>query len=259
MPMPMPMPMPMTATMPPPATALSRGPSTAPVLSAAQARTQALVLDFGGVISRTLFETHALSEQALGLPPGTLAWRGPFDPDRDPLWLAMQADRISERDYWRTRAAEVGRLLGEDWADMQTLVQRARGADVQAVIRPEAVAAIHAAKAAGCRLAILSNELDLFYGAGFRSRLPLLALFDVVVDATYTHILKPDARAYADCVAQLAQLSPGLQAHDCVFVDDQLRNVRGGEAAGLRCVHFEVMQPQRSYDQALALLGLPAS
>jgi len=32
------------------------------------AATRALVLDFGGVISRTLFETHDLSEAALGLP-----------------------------------------------------------------------------------------------------------------------------------------------------------------------------------------------
>jgi len=40
---------------------------------------KALVLDFGGVISRMLFETHELSEQALGLPRGTLTWRGPFD------------------------------------------------------------------------------------------------------------------------------------------------------------------------------------
>jgi putative hydrolase of the HAD superfamily len=32
--------------------------------------------DFGGVISVTLFERHARSEQALGLPPGTLTWRG---------------------------------------------------------------------------------------------------------------------------------------------------------------------------------------
>ena len=69
---------------------------------------QALVLDFGGVISRTLFETHALSEAALGLPPGTLAWRGPFDPDTDALWRDMQAERISERDYWLARTREVG-------------------------------------------------------------------------------------------------------------------------------------------------------
>lgn len=212
---------------------------------------QALVLDFGGVISRMLFETHALSERALGLPAGTLTWRGPFDPASDPLWRDMQADKLSERDYWLQRTREVGRLVGEDWQRMETFVQRARGADVDAVIRPEAVAAIHAAKAAGKRLAILSNELDLFYGAGFREQLPLLRLFDVIVDATYTQVLKPDPRAYAACVDKL-----GLRAAECVFVDDQLRNVEGGRRAGLPTVHFDVQRPQASFDQALALLGV---
>ena len=61
---------------------------------------QALILDFGGVISRTLFETHDLTERSLSLPPGTLQWRGPFDVEHDPLWRDMQADRITERDYW---------------------------------------------------------------------------------------------------------------------------------------------------------------
>ena len=214
---------------------------------------QALVLDFGGVISRTLFETHALTEQALGLPAGTLQWRGPFDPAGDPLWRDMQADKISERDYWMARTREVGRLVGEDWDRMETFVQRSRGADVQAVIRPEAVAAIQAAKAAGRLLAILSNELDLFYGADFRRRLPMLGLFDVVIDATHTGILKPDPRAYALCTEAL-----GLPASACVFVDDQKRNVDGGRRAGMRVVHFDVMQPQASYDEALRLLGLPA-
>ena len=212
---------------------------------------QALVLDFGGVISRTLFETHDLSEQALGLPPGTLRWRGPFDPAGDALWCDMQADRISERDYWMARTREVGRLVGEDWDRMETFVQRARGADVEAVIRPEAVAAIHAAKAAGRRLAILSNELDLFYGADFRRRLPLIDLFDVVVDATHTGILKPDARAYGLVTEQL-----GCAARDCVFVDDQMRNIVGARAVGMQTVHFDVTRPLASYGAALALLGL---
>lgn len=210
---------------------------------------KALVLDFGGVISRTLFETHALSEAALGLPPGTLTWCGPFAPQTDPLWRAMQADEISEREYWTTRTREVGRLLGEDWQDMKTFVQRARGADVDAVIRPEAVAAIHQAKSAGCKLAVLSNELDLFYGADFRQRLPLLDLFDVIVDATYTGILKPDPRAYETCLAQL-----GVRAGDAVFVDDQWRNIEGALRCGLQVVHFDVCQPQASY--ALAMQAL---
>ncbi|RUU09087.1 HAD family phosphatase, partial [Mesorhizobium sp. M7A.T.Ca.TU.009.01.3.2] len=105
---------------------------------------QALVLDFGGVVTRTLFETHALTEQALGLASGTLQWRGPFDPDSDPLWRAMQADEISERDYWRSRTSEVGRLVGEDWQAMETFVQRARGAEPEKVVRPEADNAIRA-------------------------------------------------------------------------------------------------------------------
>lgn len=212
---------------------------------------QALVLDFGGVISRTLFETHALTEATLGLPPGTLTWRGPFDPAGDELWQDMQADRITERDYWLARTQQVGRLVGEDWTRMEQLVQRCRGADVQAVIRPEAVAAIEAARAAGCRLAILSNELDLFYGTGFRQRLPLLQHFSVVVDATYTHILKPDPRAYQAALEQLQ-----LPAQACVFVDDQARNVAGGLRAGLRCVHFDVQQPAQGFGQALDLLGV---
>lgn len=212
---------------------------------------QALVLDFGGVISRTLFETHALSEQALGLPPGTLRWRGPFDPASDPLWQDMQADRITERDYWMQRTREVGALLGEHWDRMETFVQRARGADVQAVIRPEAVAAIQAAQAAGCRLAVLSNELDLFYGADFRHRLPLMDCFEVVVDATYTQILKPDPRAYA-----LVTEALGQPPERCVFVDDQARNIAGAQRAGWQTVHFDVMQPRASFATALGLLGL---
>ncbi|MFM2059827.1 MAG: hypothetical protein RLY71_4212 [Pseudomonadota bacterium] len=213
---------------------------------------RALILDFGGVISRTLFETHDLSEAALGLPPGTLTWHGPFDPAGDPLWRDMQAERISERDYWLARSREVGRLVGEDWHDMATFVQRARGADVAAVIRPEAVAAIHTAKAAGHRLAILSNELDLFYGADFRHRLALLGLFDVVVDATHTGILKPDARAYRQCLDEL-----GLDASACVFVDDQRRNVLGAQRVGMATVHFDVQAPGASFAQALQWLSSP--
>lgn len=215
------------------------------------ASTKALVLDFGGVISRTLFETHDLSEAALGLPPGTLTWRGPFAPDTDALWQAMQADHITEREYWTVRTQSVGRLVGEEWNDMQTFVQRARGADVAAVIRPEAVAAVQQAKAAGCKLAVLSNELDMFYGASFRERLPLLQLFDVIIDATYTGILKPDRRAYEMCTDAL-----GIAPADCVFVDDQSRNVLGAMRLGWQTVQFDVTSPSDSYQRALRLLGL---
>jgi putative hydrolase of the HAD superfamily len=212
---------------------------------------RALILDFGGVITRTLFETHDLTERALGLAPGTLTWRGPFAPDTDPLWRDMQAGRITERAYWARRTAEVAALLGQDWTRMSDFVRAARGADPDAVIRPEFRAAIARARAAGIRLAILSNELDLFYGADFRARLPFLRDVEVIVDATHTGILKPDPRAYAAVLDAL-----GLPAEECVFVDDQARNVEGARALGLPTVQFDVARPGDSYASALTLLGL---
>jgi len=212
---------------------------------------KALILDFGGVVTRTMFETHDITERALGLPPGTLTWRGPFDTAGDPLWQAMQAREITERDYWMTRTQEVGRLLGEDWTDMKTFVQRARGADAELVLRPEARDAILRVKQAGLRLAILSNELDLFYGVEFRKRFPLIDLFDVIVDATYTKVLKPDRQAYEQVLAEL-----GLDRKNCVFVDDQKKNIEGAEAVGLPHVHFDVTRPAESYAQALEMLGV---
>lgn len=212
---------------------------------------KALILDFGGVVTRTLFETHDLTEKALGLKPGTLTWRGPFEPSTDPLWVSMQNRDITERDYWMTRTRETGKLIGEDWTSMVQFVQRARGAEPELVLRPEARTAILAAKAAGCRLAVLSNELDLFYGVEFRRRFPLISMFDAIIDATYTGILKPDPRAYQLCLDGLK-----LKAVDCVFVDDQLKNVEGAAALGIPTVHFDVKDPGGSYAEALVLLGV---
>ncbi|MBX4926419.1 HAD family hydrolase [Rhizobium binae] len=212
---------------------------------------RALILDFGGVVTRTLFETHGITERTLGLPRGSLTWLGPFDTATDPLWVKMQNREITERDYWLTRAGEVGRLVGENWADMQTFVRRARGAEPELVLRPEARDAILKAKKAGLKLAILSNELDLFYGVEFRKRFPLIDLFDVIADATYTKILKPDPRAYEQVLTEL-----GLPREACVFVDDQKKNIEGAEAVGLPHVHFDVTRPAESYARALAMLGL---
>jgi putative hydrolase of the HAD superfamily len=215
-----------------------------------KAVTRALVLDFGGVISKTLFETHALSEAALGLPGGTLAWQGPFDPDGDEAWRAMQAGEMTERDYWALRMRETGALIGETWSEFPEFVGRLRGADPQAVIRPEALDAIARAKAFSFKLAILSNELDLFYGKDFRSKLPFLADFDLIVDATYTGILKPDPRAFNFVTDGL-----DMAAKDCVFVDDQPKNLGGAVSVGMPYVHFDVTRPGESYARGLDMLA----
>ncbi len=113
-------------------------------------------------------------------------------------------------------------------------------------------ALVEAAHGAGYRLAILSNELDLFYGVALRQRLKCLSRFELSVDATYTGCLKPDPQTYALCLQQLQ-----LPAAQCVFVDDQQRNIDGARAAGLRTVWIDVQRPQAACDEAAHRLGLP--
>ena len=137
-------------------------------------------------------------------------------------------------------------MLDAGWPEMSRCIRAALGADPASIVRPEAVAAINAAKRGGRKLAILSNELDLFYGAGFRDSLPLLGEFDVIYDATHTGILKPRARAYRDCLEQLS-----VTANRSVFVDDQMRNIRGARSVGMRAIHFDVTRPAESFAKAL--------
>lgn len=216
-----------------------------------QTPAKALILDFGSVITLTMFETHRFSEKNLGLPPGSLTWMGPFDPAADTLWAAMQRDEITERDYWLIRARETGALLGENWDSMTEFVIRARGKNTGKIIRPEILPLISAVKGSGKKLAILSNELDLFFGKALRQSLEFLQDFDVISDATYTGILKPDPRAYEACLDAL-----GLEAGECVFIDDQMRNVRGGLNVGLRALHLDVHHPRRAFNRALEELGV---
>jgi putative hydrolase of the HAD superfamily len=48
----------------------------------------------------------------------------------------------------------------------------------------------------------------------------------------------------------------GVTPAQCVFVDDQLKNIRGAEAAGMQVVHFDVTDPAGIFDKALRLLGI---
>ena len=210
---------------------------------------RALVLDFGGVISKTLFEDHARNEAALGLDAGTLTWMGPFDPSSDLLWVQMQNDEISERDYWLQRTREVGQLAGKNWTEMSDFVRAVRGDQCDAIIRPEARQLVQEVTRAVAKLAILSNELDLFYGEGFTARWDFFDPFDAVVDGTYTRVLKPDIRAYTSC-AQALSVAPS----DCVFIDDQLRNIKGGTQAGMMAVHLDVTRPGDAFTRAKQLL-----
>ncbi|MCO5102181.1 MAG: HAD-IA family hydrolase [Burkholderiaceae bacterium] len=221
-------------------------------VDATQARRfDALLLDFGSVVTFTAFERHRDSERALGLAQGTFGWLGPVDPATDPLWRSMERGEISERDYWSRRAAEVGSMVGRpEWTPLD-FFQAIRGEDPNLAVRESARRAVAAARAAGLRVGILSNELELYWGRPFMDRLDLLRDIDVLVDATHTHILKPDPRAYA-----LALEALGVDAQRVLFVDDQLRNVEGARRLGIEAVHFDVAAADACFASVCGRLGI---
>jgi len=221
-------------------------------MSGRTGRPRGLLLDFGSVISTSVFERHREIEEVLGLARGRLTWLGPLAPETDPVWEAMQRDEISERDYWAIRARELGEAVGErDW-DVLTMLTRVRQVDPNDVVRPGMQRLIRTAGARGIKVAMLTNELELFYGKEFLRRMDVLEHFDAIVDATHTGILKPDPRAYAMATAAME-----LPAREILFVDDQFRNIAGAVKAGLQTQHFDVRDVPGQIAAVAARLGLP--
>ena len=209
-----------------------------------------LLLDFGGVIVRTIFECLDEIEGHFGLGRGSLDWTGPLDPARDEGWRAMLDGRISERDYWRERLSALGQLVGRELG-MVEVIAAMSSADANRAVRPEAAAIVAKAKAAGCQLGVLSNELERIYGKDVVAQFAILREMDGVADGSRSGIRKPSPEAFAGALAALHS-----RAEETVFVDDQPGNVAAAIALGMAGVAFDVRDPTSSFRAAEQLLGI---
>ncbi len=212
---------------------------------------RALILDFGGPLLRTPFELVRATERRLGLPRLTFDWRGPFDPDGDPLWRRLRAGMISEPEYWAVRAAEFATVTGR--SGVRAMMRELFCGREDQVVRSEAFAAVRAARMLGCRVGVLTNDLTLFHDDEWVADIHVLTELDAVIDAARLGVRKPDPTAYRAALDVL-----GVTAPEAVFVDDLPVNVDGARAVGIPAVLFDVVRPAASYAQALALLNTQA-
>jgi putative hydrolase of the HAD superfamily len=211
---------------------------------------KALIFDFGGPVLLTPFELRAVGEESMGVPAGSLAWTGPFDPDADPQWRAFQSGEMTEREYWAIQAEKFAQLTGEP-ATMPALMGHLYDGSPEQLLRPGAVALIRDAKAAGIPVGLLTNDLTTFHDADWVARMTILEEFDCVVDGRADGVMKPNAAAY-----ELICNRMGFAPEDCVFIDDQVVNLDGAEAVGLIGVYLDPTDPEPAYAKARILLGL---
>lgn len=194
----------------------------------AGSRPGVLVLDVGGVVIPSLFETVAIE----GFPAGPLAG--------EPEWRRVQQGQTSERDYWRAVAeARPGLDVPALWRACSRVRDELRGA--------------LDALAGRVRLVAFTNDMAHFFGADWSRRFPELAAFDAIVEASKLGVHKPDPAAY-----RAAADAVGERPEACLFVDDLQANLRGAEAAGMRTRLFDVRDPAGAVAAVLDDLGLAA-
>jgi putative hydrolase of the HAD superfamily len=211
-----------------------------------------LLLDIGGVVHSTAMHLAGrLAEQEPAMRP-VIERIGGIASDRDELWQQMLRRQVTEREYWARRAAEFGAAVGETW-DTRAMMHRLYGLPQQEWLRAETVDLMTATKAAGLRLGALTNDMTAFHGPGWVERQEHLKLFDVIVDASLTGVMKPDPRAFRQGAEAL-----GLPAEQIVFLDDMPWNVEGARQAGMIAVQVPWDDPGPAIDTARKLLRLPS-
>ena len=78
---------------------------------------------------------------------------------------------------------------------------------------------------------------------------PFLNLFRDIVVSGDEKLIKPDAAIFELCLKRNK-----LQATDCLFIDDSLKNVKGAEAVGMQAHNFTTPEKLRSDLKARGLL-----
>ena len=161
----------------------------------AAGRLSGLLLDIGGVVHNTgvrMVERLARREPAM---QPVIEEIGGIASDRDELWQRMLRRQVTERDYWAQRAAELGAAVGETW-DTRALMDRFYQLPEHEWLCAPTIELMTDAKAAGLRVGALTNDMTAFHGPEWVARQAHLKLFDVIVDASLTGVMKPDPRAF---------------------------------------------------------------
>jgi epoxide hydrolase-like predicted phosphatase len=203
---------------------------------------EALVIDFGGVMTTSLEDAMAAFAMSHGIEMQELmrvAFRA-YTGAEDELVTDFETGRLSEADFSIAFAARL-----QEYSGVHVEHDGLLAALFRADLEEDMFELVERAKSAGYKTALLSNS----WGMGLYPIDRIRALFDVVVISGEVGLRKPDPDIFKLTVDKL-----GLEAGACVFVDDHPGHLKAAQEAGMTTVLHKA--PAQSIAEVEALLSL---
>ncbi|WP_339832874.1 HAD-IA family hydrolase [uncultured Parvibaculum sp.] len=207
---------------------------------------EAVIWDFGGVLTTSPFEAFARYERERGLPKDLIRNINASNPDNN-AWALFERSECTLDEFDRLFAAEAQargyKVPGRDIIEL-----------LSGDIRPEMVEALKRCKARA-KVGCITNNVSAGEGAGMaRSHdkaaavQEIMSLFDHVIESSKVGIRKPDPRIY-----EMACNALGVSAASSVYLDDLGINLKPARALGMTTI--KVVTPEQALKELEAAVG----
>ena len=193
-------------------------------------RFEAVIFDFGGVITASPFEAFNRLEAERGLPQDFVRRVNATNPDSN-AWALFERAEIDAATFGEKFAAEAA-ALGHELGGSAVL------SVLSGSIRPAMVAALDTLAGAGYRLGCITNNVPSGHGAGMArsddkadAYEQVFARFEHVIESSKAGVRKPDPRIYLMMCEQL-----GLEPATCIYLDDLGINCKPAAQLGMHAI-----------------------
>jgi putative hydrolase of the HAD superfamily len=205
---------------------------------------EAVIFDFGGVITESPFEAFNRMETRLGISPDTVRRINATNPDTN-AWAMFERSEIDATEFDRRFSAEAA-AFGVNLSGRDVL------SCLQGAVRPrmlEALRRISARYKTGC----ITNNVRTD-GPDHATRdarvTEAFALFGHVIESSKIGIRKPDPRIYALMLEHLEVAPP-----KAIYLDDLGINLKPAKAMGMTTI--KVVTGDDAISALETLLGTP--
>lgn len=193
---------------------------------------RAVICDFGGVLSLPLLKGFAAFQDDSGVSMeqlGRAMLAGADDLDGKHPLFELECGRITEERFLDLIRDGLEAELGH-----RPRMHRFKEIFFEALQpNPPMIDLMAELRESGYRMAMLTNNVREWEPL-WRSKLPVDEIFETVVDSAFVGMRKPDREIYELTLGRL----DGIEASECLFVDDMEVNCDAARDLGMVAVQF---------------------